>query len=85
MSSAKIDGPIRDTDVPDSPDIAVGALLGAGDVDRLAALCHALIEELADVSVRLAKLEAAQTGDEGPDNLASVQALTGTMIERVLG
>ena len=85
MSDA--DRPIRETEVPASPDIATGHLLGAGDVDRLAAALHALMEEVADVSVRLARVEARLDGreDEAPDDLASVQAHVGALVGRVLG
>jgi len=85
MTKPQVTQPVRDTEVPDSPDIATGALLGVRDVDRLSALCHALIEELADVSVRLARLEAARDGTPAPDDLAAVQARSAALVARVLG
>lgn len=85
MSGAKVDQPVRGTEVPQSPAIATGALLGAADVDRLAALCHALIEEVADVSVRLSRLEAERGGEAAPEDLAAVQAHTAALVARVLG
>jgi hypothetical protein len=85
MSDAHIQHPVRDTEIPASPDISVGALLGTGDVDRLSALCHALIEEIADLSTRVACLEAAQAGQAAPDDLAAVQARTAAIVARVLG
>jgi hypothetical protein len=78
-------GPVRDTEIPQSPDISVGALLGPGDVDRLSAMLHALLEEVADLSVRLARLEAEVAGrpDEAPRDLQAVQAHVAALVARV--
>lgn len=85
MSDARIEKPVRDTEIPASPDISVGALLGSGDVDRLSALCHALIEEIADLSTRVARLEAAQSGQAASDDLSAIQARTAALVARVMG
>lgn len=81
------EAPVRDTEIPDSPDIAVGALLGTGDVDRLAAVLHALMEEVADLSVRLARVEAdlAERPGDAPRDLAAVQAHVAALVARVTG
>ncbi len=81
------EAPVRDTEVPDSPDIAVGALLGTGDIDRLAATLHALLEEVADISVRLARVEADLAGrpDDAPRDLVAVQAHVAALVTRVTG
>lgn len=77
--------PVRDTEIPESPDISVGALLGAGDVDRLSAMLHALLEEVADISVRLARIEAELDGrpEEAPQDLQAVQAHVAAIVGRV--
>jgi len=85
MSDAGVKQPVRDTEIPVSPDISVGALLGSDDVDRLAALCHALIEEVSDLATRVAALEAMRDGKDAPDDLAAVQARTAAIVARVLG
>ncbi|MCC6008573.1 MAG: hypothetical protein JJU40_12965 [Rhodobacteraceae bacterium] len=77
--------PVRDTEIPDSPALATGHLLGPGDVDRLAAMTHALIEEIADLAIRLERVEARLDGAEGPEGLAAVQARVGALVARVTG
>lgn len=76
---------IRATEVPESPAIATGALLGPADVDRLAAMTHALIEEIADIALRLERIEARLDGTEPPEGLAAVQARVGALVARVTG
>jgi hypothetical protein len=78
-------GPVRETEVPAHPEISTGALLGAGDVDRLSAMLHALMEEVADLSVRLARVEAEVAGRPGdaPRDLPEVQAHVAALIARV--
>lgn len=77
--------PVRDTEVPQSPEISAGALLGSGDVDRLSAMLHALLEEVADISVRLARVEAeiAERPEEAPRDLPAVQAHVAALVARV--
>jgi hypothetical protein len=76
---------VRDTEVPESPAIATGALLGTGDVDRLATMTHALIEEIADIALRLERIEARLDGREAPEGLAAVQARVAALVARVAG
>ncbi|WP_306118928.1 MULTISPECIES: hypothetical protein [unclassified Roseitalea] len=83
--SAAIEQPVRDTEMPESPAIAVGALLGKGDVDRLASVTHALIEEIADLAVRIERIEARLDGSDAPEDLAAVHKQTAALVGRVLG
>jgi hypothetical protein len=76
---------IRATEIPDSPAIATGALLGPADVDRLAAMSHALIEEIADLALRLERLEARLDGRDPPEGLAAVQSRVAALVARVVG
>ena len=77
--------PVRETDMPDQPDLSTGALLGPDDVDRLAAMLHALVEEVADISVRLARIEAevADRPEAAPRDLQAVQAHVASLVARV--
>ena len=87
MSDPATDAPVRDTEVPQSPDIAVSPLLGAADVDRLAAMTHALLEEVADIALRLDRIEARLDGrpEDAPEDLAAVQARVAALVARVTG
>ncbi len=76
---------IRPTETPSSPALATGALLGTADVDRVAALVHALLEEITDLKTRLAAVEARLDGRPAPEGLAAVQAEAGALIGRVTG
>lgn len=76
---------IRDTEVPESPAIATGALLGPADVDRLATMTHALIEEIADLGLRIERIEARLDGTEPPEGLAAVQERVAALVARVAG
>lgn len=76
---------VRATEVPASPDIATRPLLGSADVDRLAGMTHALLEELADIALRLERIEARLDGREVPADLAAVQARVAALVSRVTG
>lgn len=75
--------PVRDTEVPASPSLATGPLLGPADVDRLAAMTHSLIEEIADLAIRLERIEARIEGREGPADLAAVQSRVAALVGRI--
>lgn len=76
---------IRPTETPSSPNLATGALLGAADVARVAALAHALLEEIVDLKARLAAVEAKLDGRPPPEGLTAVQADASALIGRVTG
>lgn len=79
--------PVRDTKIPKNPEISVGALLKQGDIDRLATSLHALLEEVADLSVRLAQIEAKLAGkpEMAPADLKEIQAHVAKLVDRVIG
>jgi len=76
---------IRDTEMPDHPNISVAALLETRDIDHLSTVLHALLEEVATLSVRLACLEAKIEGqpENAPVELQEVQAHVAALITRV--
>ncbi len=78
---------LRDTQIPESPDISVGKLLGTADIDRLATSLHGLLEEVAGLSVRLAQIEAKLEGkpEMAPHDLQEIQAHVAKLVERVTG
>jgi len=73
------------SDTTASHPLATATLLGAGDSDRLAALLHNLVAEIADLRARLAALEARLDGaDPGvAHDLAALQADTAALIDRI--
>ena len=79
--------PVRDTKIPKNPEISVGALLKQGDIDRIATSLHALLEEVADLSVRLAQIEAKLAGkpEMAPADLKEIQAHVVKLVDRVIG
>jgi len=77
--------PVRATEIPAAPPLATAALLGAADVDRLARLTHALIEEVADLSVRMEQVEAKLDGRDPPADLQAIQARVAALVARVTG
>lgn len=77
--------PVRPTEVPAAPALATQPLLGSADVDRLARLTHALLEEVADLSVRLERVEARLDGREPPADLQAIQARVAALVGRVTG
>jgi hypothetical protein len=76
---------IRDTEIPDNPEISVGRLLDSRDIDQLASMLHALLEEVAGLSVKLARLEAKIEGhpDKALQELQEVQAHVAELVARV--
>lgn len=76
---------VRATEMPESPDIATRPLMGAAEVDRLAGMTHALLEEVADIALRLERIEAQLDGRAAPSDLAAVQARVAALVSRVTG
>jgi hypothetical protein len=72
------------SETPASPDLALRTLLDGRDTDRIAALVHSLLAEIAELNVRMAKLEAKMAGKTQDDDPAAIQRLVGEVVARAL-
>ncbi len=72
------------SETPTSPDLAVRALLDGRDTDRIADLVHTLLAEIADLNVRVSKLEAQLADQEADNDPATIQRLVGEVVGRAL-
>jgi len=72
------------SETPTSPDLAVRTLLDGRDTDRIASLVHSLLAEIADLNVRVTKLEAHQAGETPDDDPATIQRLVGEVVARAM-
>ncbi|MEM7446220.1 MAG: hypothetical protein AAF414_23065 [Pseudomonadota bacterium] len=72
------------SETPISPDLAVRAILDGRDTDRIAELVHTLLAEIADLNVRVNRLEAQLAGQEADDDPATIQRLAGEVVARVV-
>lgn len=71
-------------ETPTSPDLAVRALLDGRDTDRIAELVHTLLAEIADLNVRVNRLEARLADQSADDDPATIQRLVGEVVARAL-
>lgn len=72
------------SEAPTSPDLAVRALLDGRDTDRIAELVHALLAEIADLNVRVSRLESRQADERPDDDQATIQRLVGEVVTRTM-
>lgn len=72
------------SETPSSPDLAIRNLLDGRDTDRIAALVHSLLAEVAELNVRVAKLEGQLAGEKQDDDPATIQRLVGEVVARAM-